>query len=473
MRKLIYIHTLIFCLISLATYAQNRNRIGSKDCSTAPILCNNDIIFDSLMGQRNRPGFNDRTNQNTCFPITKNEVNPFWYKFTPQNNGKFEMYLNAPEGLDFDFIIYDITNGCATKQQVSCNASQVDLFNDEVGTGLSDDSASYYDTITGAANNPFSKSLQLDVTKTYAVFIESSQLRSSDPAFKVTFGGSAIFKNVRATIAADNDSICLGNTITFANPPTNGFSGVNYNWNFGDGTTSTLAAPNHTYAQPGTYKVKLTADNGSCKDFDSVLVTVKVTVNADAGPDKLICAGNSTTLSASGGTSYLWTPTNQTSSSISVSPIVSTQYILRVSDAGNCYDYDTVKVDVKPNPILTTSPSTAICQGDSVKLTVSGASSYFWIPGNQTTNSINAKPINTTLYKVIGTDLSGCKDSASITVTVNSAPTINAGPDQSICAGSAPITITATGGTSYLWSPTNSTAASITVNPLSTTKYIV
>jgi len=63
--------------------------------------------------------------------------------------------------------------------------------------------------------------------------------------------------------------------VQFLNNSTNATS---YLWNFGDGTTSTSANPNHTYATGGDYTVTLTASNGSCTDVFTInLTSVDVT----------------------------------------------------------------------------------------------------------------------------------------------------------------------------------------------------
>jgi PKD repeat protein len=48
---------------------------------------------------------------------------------------------------------------------------------------------------------------------------------------------------------------------------------LGYNWNFGDGTTSTDPSPTHTFTQPGFYSVELTAwTNDSCFSHDCVVI---------------------------------------------------------------------------------------------------------------------------------------------------------------------------------------------------------
>ena len=49
-----------------------------------------------------------------------------------------------------------------------------------------------------------------------------------------------------------------GQSVTFSNQST---SGEEWAWTFGDGSTSTLKSPSHTYKKPGTYMVTLKVDN--------------------------------------------------------------------------------------------------------------------------------------------------------------------------------------------------------------------
>ncbi|KAK6021391.1 PKD domain protein, partial [Ostertagia ostertagi] len=55
-------------------------------------------------------------------------------------------------------------------------------------------------------------------------------------------------------------------------------TGLTYSWDFGDGSTSTDASPQHSYAKPGDYTVRLTVGNGSA----TVSGTASVSVNDSA-----------------------------------------------------------------------------------------------------------------------------------------------------------------------------------------------
>ena len=62
-----------------------------------------------------------------------------------------------------------------------------------------------------------------------------------------------------------------GNTVNFTNTSSGSST---QSWDFGDGNTSTLANPSHTYAGPGNYNVCLIVDNGNCTDTTCSLVTI-------------------------------------------------------------------------------------------------------------------------------------------------------------------------------------------------------
>nr|MBP7270695.1 PKD domain-containing protein [Bacteroidia bacterium] len=57
-----------------------------------------------------------------------------------------------------------------------------------------------------------------------------------------------------------------------------GSGGLTYSWDFGDGTTSTVANPSHTFPAPGTYTVCLSiADGAGCSDTYCTAITINGT----------------------------------------------------------------------------------------------------------------------------------------------------------------------------------------------------
>jgi len=122
-------------------------------------------------------------------------------------------------------------------------------------------------------------------------------------------------------------------------------------------------------------------------------------------------------------------------------------------------------------PTVTSSASPAtICSGSSSTLTASGADTYSWNPGSLSGASVSVSPTATTTYTVTGTT-SGCTATSTVTVTVNTATITASASPASICSGNSS-SLTAAGGTSYVWSTTE-TANPITVSPAVTATYTV
>ena len=191
-------------------------------------------------------------------------------------------------------------------------------------------------------------------------------------------------------------------------------------------------------------------------------------VNASASSNVTICAGKSTTLTASGGDTYSWS-SGGTSSSIVVSPTVTTTYTATVSKNG-CSDTAMVNVFVNSLPTVLLSGNTTICNGTSSTLSVSGGISYSWNTGS-TATSIVVSPTTQTNYSVTATDANNCSASKTTTVVVNSLPTASISGNTTICNGGSS-TLTASGGVSYSWN-TGSTATAIVVAPTTQTDYSV
>jgi hypothetical protein len=104
--------------------------------------------------------------------------------------------------------------------------------------------------------------------------------------------------NVSAA-AASNSPVCAGNTLNLT-----ASGGVSYAWTGPNGFTSTAQNPvltNSTVARSGVYTVSITNAQG-CSAPSSVTVAVNAAVSLAISPSSAtICAGQSTTLTASGG----------------------------------------------------------------------------------------------------------------------------------------------------------------------------
>lgn len=171
----------------------------------------------------------------------------------------------------------------------------------------------------------------------------------------------------------------------------------------------------------GTYTVTVTdATNGCTASAQAVIGsnTMPPAVSASASPSS-ICAGNSSTLTGSGATTYSWMPGSLTGTTVSVSPASTTTYTVTGTDASNgCTATATTTVTVLPNPIIITSMKSNAALfggvGTAGVTTQPAGCTYLWSPGGQTTNYIQNQTPGT--YNVTITAPGGCTKVQTLTI---------------------------------------------------------
>jgi Secretion system C-terminal sorting domain/Ig-like domain CHU_C associated len=234
--------------------------------------------------------------------------------------------------------------------------------------------------------------------------------------------------------------------------------------------TQTLGLPSGSNFPVGTNNITFRATSaiGVSVTCSSIIQVNPTNIPAITGTNS-ICNGQTTTLTASGGTSYLWS-SGQNTAAISVSPAVSTTYTATTTDGNGCTATANRTVTVNALPISAITGINSICNGQPTTLTASGGTSYLWSSG-QNTAAISVSPAVNTTYTATTTDGNGCTATANRTVTVNALPTATITGVFTVCNNSN-TTLTASGGTSYLWSSGQNTA-SINISPIATTTYTV
>lgn len=253
------------------------------------------------------------------------------------------------------------------------------------------------------------------------------------------------------------DYACYGNVVLLS------ASGANtYLWSTGETSSSISVTP------PATTTYSVTGYNAKgCQTTVSKTLNVEMLPSITVDGVKTICAGQSTTLTASGGVSYLWDD-GTVSNSITVSPSASRSYVVTVTNALGCSSSMVTNVVVNNLPQVLISGNNVVCAGSTATLTASGGTAYSW------SNGTNAPVINVTeagYYKVTVTNGDGCSASDSIYVTVNANPVVQISGSTYVCAGSI-ATLTASGASDYVWS-TQEVTPSISVSPSSTKTYTV
>lgn len=128
---------------------------------------------------------------------------------------------------------------------------------------------------------------------------------------------------------------------------------------------------------------------------------------------------------------------------------------LTVTDSLGCTDNITKQIIINPSPVVDAGIDVSICVGDSVQLNASGGNTYAWAPNSTITNVGIANPrvfpSNTSNYYVTGTDANACTNTDSVSVTVNTLPTIVSSNDTSVCAGNC-LQLSVSGAVTYTWS---------------------
>ena len=247
-------------------------------------------------------------------------------------------------------------------------------------------------------------------------------------------------------------------------------------------TNGTATATFTSNGTGGTATVNAQVDNVPASETSpsraSITVNTSSTAPTGATGTTTICSGSSTTLTVSGGSKGMaatteWftgscggTPAG-TGDAITVSPTTTTTYYVRYNGTCNTTDCATVTVTVNT---LSTAPTgvtgtTTICSGTSTTLTVDGGSKGTgaitqWFTGScggtaaGTGDAINVTPASTTTYYVRYSGTCNTTTCASVTVTVNERPTVNAPTVvQPTCATpTGTITVNATGSGTFEYS---------------------
>jgi gliding motility-associated-like protein len=282
-----------------------------------------------------------------------------------------------------------------------------------------------------------------------------------------------------AVSAGTDVSICMGNSTTLSATGTGTFV-----WSPSTGLSCTTCTNPITNPTSTTNYTLTITDANSCTNTDVVQVTVNPLPQPNAGPRPgWVCPGFSTTLNASNGITYVWSPSsslnNPNVSNPVASPTVNTQYTVNATDANGCSNWDTLTVLLAPTVPTNAGNNVSICIGQSVTLggnptSPSPNTVYSWSPSFGLNNTTVANPVATptitTTYTVF-TASDTCNGTNTVTVFVNMLPSISAGNDVSICAGDS-VMLTASSGILYSWSTTQ-TSTSITVSPTSSSSYTV
>lgn len=269
---------------------------------------------------------------------------------------------------------------------------------------------------------------------------------------------------------------CAPYSYTFQNTSLS-LPNTSFHWDFGDGTTSSVENPSHTFTQQGTYIIQLIlTDIASCNLADTITREVQVLDNSTTSlSDVNICPGESVQIgllpNVDPSITYQWSPSsglsNASASNPFASPFTTINYQLLISN-GICTDTVYQKVVVN-TPLLSVSNDTSLCfLPATIDLTANSfgtCSEFIWSSTylfNDTLNTtvsdsiMTLSPSSTSTYFVKANN-NGCEITDSVKVTTVYG-NVSLPGSTSICQGDT-VTLTATSsfdnGVSvvYNWSP--------------------
>ncbi len=261
-------------------------------------------------------------------------------------------------------------------------------------------------------------------------------------------------------------TVCQGATTVFDVGA--GYS--SYVWS--SGSSSQTISP----GVAGIYSVTVTDANG-CQNNTSISLTVNPLPTPSITGDFILCQGDNSIINAGAGyTSYLWSD-GTTAQVINVN--TAGNYSVTVTDGNGCSASTSSAIIVNPLPVPSITGINAICQGTTTTFNAGNYVAYAWSNG-ETTPDITIGTAGT--YLVTVTDVNGCINSTSETLTVYDLPTATISGVSEVCLGGsssiiltfngeAPFSAAYTNGT--IVSPYNTAALSgvINVTPQVTTTY--
>jgi hypothetical protein len=206
-----------------------------------------------------------------------------------------------------------------------------------------------------------------------------------------------------------NQTVCQGTNVTLTGAGAN-----SYTWDNGISNNVAFAAnATTTYTVTGT-------DNNGCTATAQTTLTVNPGPTVNAGTDVSICAGQPTSLTASGNaSSYTWN--NGATQGGSVSPANTTTYTATGTAANGCTTTDQVIVTIKPLPILTLNNTTACSYWAPYSLTIANPSGGTYTGTGITNNTFDPSVAGVGTVNVtyaFTNQTTGCSNTAQAIITV-------------------------------------------------------
>jgi len=303
--------------------------------------------------------------------------------------------------------------------------------------------------------------------------------------------------NLQIDITSSGGGVCLNDTITLT-----ARGGISHYWYKKNNPTTVISTHRSLTVvptEPDSFMLVAYNARGCVDTAYYILQTNEHPTLSIAVSDTAVCYGFPVQLTAlSNASHYSWSSTLSPTEGDGTNTLVTTPsstvtYRVTASDGGTgCYTVDSARIVVYPSPIAASDAPAAACLGDTLQISLFGATDYHWYEGNLdspfftgnqmqlvTTEAVEAS------YLVIATDGLGCRDTLPISIMVHPLPEIavqTSSPGYLCHDGSQFLGVVAQSnvqGTEYQWSSSPTDASMTTslnvafVSPDTTTEYFI
>jgi gliding motility-associated-like protein len=276
---------------------------------------------------------------------------------------------------------------------------------------------------------------------------------------------SVLVINPTPTVTAGNNSpMCVGGNIAFNSTP----GGGTYSWSGPNSFNSAVQNPTLSgvsLAAVGIYTV--TVNLSGCVGTGTTQVTVS-TPTAAANNTGPYCAGQIIQLQGTAGNTYTWTgpafaSSIQNPTIANATPAMSGTYNFTV-DLGGCFANGSTNVTVNALPTPTAGNNGPLCEGVTLNLSGSAATTYTWSGPNVFTSNTQNPSIPTVslssggTYTFMVTDGNNCTNSVTTFVVINNNPPLTVN-NPTVCFNQTINLSASAGGSTYQWDGPNSFSA--------------
>ena len=262
---------------------------------------------------------------------------------------------------------------------------------------------------------------------------------------------------------SDSVGVCIGGEIELSLSTGDKYvESVSWSWNGGTSKNNSVKITNVNSRM--VVKATATAEKGCTATKDFILKPVEYPDLEIEGSD-YVCKNDTATINLSNAEQIVWGNTYYANEATINEPLKENKtytFVAINSDTINgkittCKNDKDYTVVVRNLPIITLEKFDSICQGDliTIKANVQQEAApytYYW-GKNETGQSIESKPQQDTLFKVVVKDANNCVDSMECDVIVNPAPIFNVAP-VIVCDGTRAIINSDNNNYTYQWEGT-------------------